>query len=124
MIRRPPRSTLFPYTTLFRSRRPHDGDVLVLADLQAHAPQGAHHFAPHVVVAGELVGQDHDVGQRRVACPERLQGRHAVFFTILFVVSAACFVGRTCAPSFRSRIAWYGPGTIVSPCFSPSSTSK
>src|SRR5260370_30860530 len=26
MIRRPPRSTLFPYTTLFRSRR-HDGDV-------------------------------------------------------------------------------------------------
>src|SRR5437764_10318185 len=24
MIRRPPRSTLFPYTTLFRSRMPHD----------------------------------------------------------------------------------------------------
>src|SRR3712207_8484217 len=24
MIRRPPRSTLFPYTTLFRSHRPHD----------------------------------------------------------------------------------------------------
>src|SRR2546421_874294 len=29
MIRRPPRSTLFPYTTLFRSRRPvrHRGDA-------------------------------------------------------------------------------------------------
>src|SRR5205085_3770905 len=26
MIRRPPRSTLFPYTTLFRSRRDHDRD--------------------------------------------------------------------------------------------------
>src|SRR5438046_10130841 len=26
MIRRPPRSTLFPYTTLFRSHDPHDGD--------------------------------------------------------------------------------------------------
>src|SRR3712207_7190658 len=26
MIRRPPRSTLFPYTTLFRSARAHDGD--------------------------------------------------------------------------------------------------
>src|SRR6266404_3213302 len=26
MIRRPPRSTLFPYTTLFRSRRRHDAD--------------------------------------------------------------------------------------------------
>src|SRR3712207_7327150 len=25
MIRRPPRSTLFPYTTLFRSRAPSDG---------------------------------------------------------------------------------------------------
>src|SRR3712207_7076124 len=25
MIRRPPRSTLFPYTTLFRSRRAHGG---------------------------------------------------------------------------------------------------
>src|SRR2546422_1836494 len=24
MIRRPPRSTLFPYTTLFRSQQPHD----------------------------------------------------------------------------------------------------
>src|SRR3712207_8203848 len=30
MIRRPPRSTLFPYTTLFRSpRRPLDGVVVV-----------------------------------------------------------------------------------------------
>src|SRR3712207_7917296 len=29
MIRRPPRSTLFPYTTLFRSRNPHSlEDVL------------------------------------------------------------------------------------------------
>src|SRR3712207_9440203 len=26
MIRRPPRSTLFPYTTLFRSREPEDQD--------------------------------------------------------------------------------------------------
>src|SRR5262245_62918553 len=26
MIRRPPRSTLFPYTTLFRSRAPDQGD--------------------------------------------------------------------------------------------------
>src|SRR2546422_8510383 len=32
MIRRPPRSTLFPYTTLFRSRgRREDHDVRVLA---------------------------------------------------------------------------------------------
>src|SRR3712207_8655736 len=29
MIRRPPRSTLFPYTTLFRSRTPHANQHLV-----------------------------------------------------------------------------------------------
>src|SRR5260370_8098143 len=28
MIRRPPRSTLFPYTTLFRSRALQEGDLL------------------------------------------------------------------------------------------------
>src|SRR2546430_13041098 len=27
MIRRPPRSTLFPYTTLFRSEKSHDADL-------------------------------------------------------------------------------------------------
>src|SRR5688572_31224212 len=31
MIRRPPRSTLFPYTTLFRSREMHDPFVVVVA---------------------------------------------------------------------------------------------
>src|SRR5690349_22033210 len=40
MIRRPPRSTLFPYTTLFRS-----------AGLQARAPRGRE----AVVVGGDLV---------------------------------------------------------------------
>src|ERR1035441_1129118 len=36
MIRRPPRSTLFPYTTLFRSRH-HRTDSFVLRGAQAHA---------------------------------------------------------------------------------------
>src|SRR2546428_4212051 len=49
MIRRPPRSTLFPYTTLFRSR--------------------------HGAVPGPDVAQDPDV----LACArERLRERHAV----------------------------------------------
>src|SRR3712207_8532803 len=46
MIRRPPRSTLFPYTTLFRSLRgadarpePGAGDVIVLDNLAAHRCQ-------------------------------------------------------------------------------------
>src|SRR2546430_7173801 len=31
MIRRPPRSTLFPYTTLFRSHHPGDTPILYIA---------------------------------------------------------------------------------------------
>src|SRR3712207_8092966 len=38
MIRRPPRSTLFPYTTLFRSGRVRRGDV---ADVHEIADAGA-----------------------------------------------------------------------------------
>src|SRR3712207_9014957 len=40
MIRRPPRSTLFPYTTLFRSVRPQsdDGVLLRVNDLHKHFP--------------------------------------------------------------------------------------
>src|SRR5258708_38176972 len=30
MIRRPPRSTLFPYTTLFRSQKLKEGDVVLI----------------------------------------------------------------------------------------------
>src|SRR3712207_7669532 len=37
MIRRPPRSTLFPYTTLFRSQRLQSPEVLVL-DAEAADP--------------------------------------------------------------------------------------
>src|SRR2546426_8633467 len=47
MIRRPPRSTLFPYTTLFRSR---DGDAVVARRpprLVGRAPCVALHVAPH-----------------------------------------------------------------------------
>src|SRR3712207_6636503 len=68
MIRRPPRSTLFPYTTLFRSRRADDvrgaralpdhdalGPALLLADL--HLPLalgGVDALLHHVGRAGEL----------------------------------------------------------------------
>src|SRR2546426_2341165 len=53
MIRRPPRSTLFPYTTLFRSVRAavHVGDSLRL--LRTHVLLGAYHepAAGHPVIA-------------------------------------------------------------------------
>src|SRR3712207_8931853 len=46
MMRRPPRSTLFPYTTLFRSRRPSFPDVLGAANLDdgPAAPVFAQHY--------------------------------------------------------------------------------
>src|SRR2546430_11405991 len=37
MIRRPPRSTLFPYTTLFRSK---SEEYLIATDLKAQPPPG------------------------------------------------------------------------------------
>src|SRR2546430_9913675 len=45
MIRRPPRSTLFPYTTLFRSRAGRNGHELRRRGLAAHSGDA--------VVAGE-----------------------------------------------------------------------
>src|SRR5260221_9346665 len=57
MIRRPPRSTLFPYTTLFRSRDPFGdlGELLVdlrevgLLLLAPDAFQDRHHVAAQVL---------------------------------------------------------------------------
>src|SRR3712207_7573227 len=62
MIRRPPRSTLFPYTTLFRSRMVQvcgsiglavevDAAVGPLGDVPAHAPAAAYTYL-HVVGSG------------------------------------------------------------------------
>src|SRR5687768_17699308 len=46
MIRRPPRSTLFPYTTLFRSVEPaHEGHPAIIAQWD---PERLHEFAEHV----------------------------------------------------------------------------
>src|SRR3712207_8904749 len=53
MIRRPPRSTLFPYTTLFRSGHrlvDHPADPLA-------APLGGERQAGPPTVAGQLVGE-------------------------------------------------------------------
>src|SRR2546426_9293708 len=41
MIRRPPRSTLFPYTTLFRSRHARDAEPLHQPHRLAHRAVGA-----------------------------------------------------------------------------------
>src|SRR2546429_3566376 len=45
MIRRPPRSTLFPYTTLFRSQ---------VIERDAHLPRGSEAVAPGAQQVGQL----------------------------------------------------------------------
>src|SRR2546427_4502488 len=55
MIRRPPRSTLFPYTTLFRSRQHPD---LVAPHHPIVSPEDDHAVAHPVVDGGVAVGPD------------------------------------------------------------------
>src|SRR2546422_10852812 len=64
MIRRPPRSTLFPYTTLFRSRSP--------LKLQSTFPGAVGHrlHAPVVLIAGAV---EHDLGDTALLCLGRDQ---------------------------------------------------
>src|SRR3712207_7909711 len=52
MIRRPPRSTLFPYTTLFRSRAEEDA---ILQQRHLLAAIGVHPTQPHVRPQPEAV---------------------------------------------------------------------
>src|SRR5439155_19156231 len=47
MIRRPPRPTLFPYTTLFRSLRPQDALAVAVGQLaEAIGLEGLRHVRP------------------------------------------------------------------------------
>src|SRR2546426_12650250 len=70
MIRRPPRSTLFPYTTLFRSAPPHPHAAEhhgVAGAEAAHRPEprGVDRLGAAEVRAGEPERAAHDDGERR-----------------------------------------------------------
>src|SRR3712207_8404460 len=54
MIRRPPRSTLFPYTTLFRSSWRRDGKIIVVQPRRLAARAAAARIAE---LMGEPVGK-------------------------------------------------------------------
>src|SRR3712207_5762583 len=69
MIRRPPRSTLFPYTTLFRSRSP-PRHVEVVQTLLVELPVVCE---MEVLQAEHVVGAGHVVGQPGEACGEVLR---------------------------------------------------
>src|SRR2546427_8612297 len=58
MIRRPPRSTLFPYTTLFRSGRDEEPERQAGGDEQQRHPVDERHAAPDR-------DAEHDVAQHQ-----------------------------------------------------------
>src|SRR3712207_7541419 len=83
MIRRPPRSTLFPYTTLFRS--------VVAGDeaAQSHAPEGAHAVhdgiadRPAHVLEIEIHPLGHGLPQRSEEHTSELQSRQYLVCRLL-----------------------------------------
>src|SRR3712207_6854761 len=81
MIRRPPRSTLFPYTTLFRSRQgPHGLTVAALGggdEAQRH--RQAHLRGEHLVRAPPL----HALGRRSEEHTSELQSRQYLVCRLL-----------------------------------------
>src|SRR2546429_6751574 len=80
MIRRPPRSTLFPYTTLFRSSLPNVGSLrdVSLADLERHAsgiPIVIYKRCRHVVTENARVAEAADALERSEEHTSELQSR-------------------------------------------------
>src|SRR3712207_6951849 len=66
MIRRPPRSTLFPYTTLFRSFLLHNATVLLLDDLTAHEGDLNLHSLSHAIIRLEQLAPAYGAERRRI----------------------------------------------------------
>src|SRR5258708_28563232 len=64
MIRRPPRSTLFPYTTLFRSLYPHFHQRQRLARQNAHGRLASANFFfhQHLRIEEKICGRETTVG--------------------------------------------------------------
>src|SRR5256885_9849240 len=87
MIRRPPRSTLFPYTTLFRS---HESDAGVDDPGRHLAVVGGRREPRHGGVrASERIGDRQLGGQEQLAVPEdrkstRLNSSHLVISYAVF----------------------------------------
>src|SRR2546422_7832594 len=82
MIRRPPRSTLFPYTTLFRSR------VQPLRHLEAERAEDGRdeRGAPHDAPAGEKLENDEEQrdAQRKDRKSTRLNSSHGYISYAVF----------------------------------------
>src|SRR5690349_23949070 len=88
MIRRPPRSTLFPYTTLFRSQRYIESDLMKAApDDVAKFVSNPAYFEPFVqktaTVGGKVYGVPLFRGQRSEEHTSELQSRRDLVCRLL-----------------------------------------
>src|SRR3712207_8921074 len=95
MIRRPPRSTLFPYTTLFRSGSPI---VLSAAHQVLRAPRCGSLAGPDGIELGEA-----DLDCRGVGVQDRkstrLNSSHANISYAVFCLKKTKHLGRAAIPS-------------------------
>src|SRR5258708_21522287 len=91
MIRRPPRSTLFPYTTLFRSR---DLSRLTLTLVDPHAPPGTPPSQDSVLLAFKNSCDGGVPGDRKST---RLNSSHQIISYAVF-----CLKKKTIATAIRS----------------------
>src|SRR5260221_9800174 len=83
MIRRPPRSTLFPYTTLFRSIE--RGELVdVGAGAERLAAAGENHHAQRGIGRERAHGAGQSVEQRRDRKSTRLNSSHTVISYAVF----------------------------------------
>src|SRR3970282_3026588 len=81
MIRRPPRSTLFPYTTLFRSRRPSPVIRRCCSSTCRYRPRSEEHTS-------ELQSH-HDLVCRLLLEKKKIQREMAPSFTHLMILFAS-----------------------------------
>src|ERR1041384_7843274 len=87
MIRRPPRSTLFPYTTLFRSGRPHDVRVALHSGLGLTLRRDGVHGLLLLSLAAMIARRAACVAHLEAAIPARFRQR--VFRNLAHSISDA-----------------------------------
>src|SRR2546426_6737348 len=93
MIRRPPRSTLFPYTTLFRSHARPDRDLARVQARQGSRSRGAAAASVRVLPVLRRVGR----GRQRAANGRQGDGTLPPFSRLL-PPSAALYLRSPCPP--------------------------
>src|SRR2546426_3965548 len=101
MIRRPPRSTLFPYTTLFRSRRsaPLWKELCELAEEIAGLPR---HVSQHV---GGMIISSRPLVERSEEHTSELQSPCNLVCRLLLEKKKRSSIGRYLCQAFRIFIA-------------------